>query len=127
MGIRRRVTDGQVKELRQWLHQGASLKKAAMMANMDRKTARKYRPAQPLPSERRPPRTWRTRPDPLAAVWPQLAELLQRDPGLQAKTLLAWLHEQHPGEFSSSVQRTLERRVRQWKAQHGPAKEVFFA
>ena len=37
MGIVRRVTNAQVKELRLWLHQGASLKMAAMKAGMDRK------------------------------------------------------------------------------------------
>ena len=76
MGTIRRVTDAQVKELRHWLHQGAPLKKAAMKANMDRKSARKYRDAQRLPSEMRRPRTWRTRVDPLAAVWPELEAML---------------------------------------------------
>jgi hypothetical protein len=68
MGTVRRVTDAQVKELRAWLRQGSSLKKAARKADMDRKSARKYREG-PLPSEVRAPRTWRTRPDPLAGVW----------------------------------------------------------
>jgi hypothetical protein len=56
-----------------------------------------------------------------------LEELLQREPGLQAKTLLQWLQQQEPGQDWARARRTLERRVRQWKAQHGPAKEVFFA
>jgi hypothetical protein len=70
------------------MRQGASLALAAMKAGMDRETARKYRALGKLPSETRTPRTWRTRPDPLADVWPQLEELLQREPTLQAKTLL---------------------------------------
>ena len=123
----RRVTDAQVKELRVWLHREASLKKAAMKAGMDRKTARKYRDQAPLPSERRQARTWRTRSDPLAAVWPELEELLRREPELQAVTLLGWLQSTYPGQYAQSVRRTLERRVRIWKAQHGPAKEVYFA
>ena len=69
MGIVRRVTDAQVKELRRWLHRGASLSKAAMKAGMDRKSGRKYRQVDRLPSERRRPRNWRTRADPLALVW----------------------------------------------------------
>jgi hypothetical protein len=100
---------------------------AALKAGMDRKTARKYRDGQRLPSELRQPRTYRTRPDPLAAVWPRLEELLQGEPGLQAKTLLEWLQREVPGGTWEQNRRTLERRVRQWKAQHGPAKEVFFA
>jgi hypothetical protein len=127
MGTVRRVTDAQVKELRRWLHQGASLKKAAMKAGMDRKSAHKYRKLDQLPSEARQPRTWRTRPDPLAAAWPELEEMLTRAPGLQAVTLLGWLQSAYPGAYPDSMRRTLERRVRAWKAQHGPAKEVYFA
>lgn len=127
MGTVRRVTDAQVKGLRLWLHPGASLKKAAMKAGMDRKSGRKYRGSSPLPSERRGPRPWRTRPDLLAAVWPEIEEQLVREPGLQAITLLGWLQAAHPGEYPDGVRRTLERRVRIWKATHGPAKEVFFA
>ena len=123
----RRVTDAQVKELRNWLHRGASLSKAAMKADMDRKSARKYRDCQRLPSEGRGPRTWRTRRDPLAAVWPELEALLEQEPALQAVTLLDWLQRTYPGEYPDGVRRTLERRVRTWKAQHGPDKEVYFA
>lgn len=127
MGTVRRVTDAQVKELRLWLHQGASLKKAAMKAGMDRKSARKYRDCPQLPSQGRPPRHWRTRADPLAVVWPELEQMLDREPTLQAVTLLQWLQSTYPGKYPGSLRRTLERRVRRWKAQHGPAKEVFFA
>ena len=126
MGMVRRVTDAQAKELRIWLRQGASLTTAARKADRDRKSARKYRDG-PLPSAARAERTWRTRPDPLAAVWPQLEEMLTREPGLQAVTLLSWLQGAYPGQYEASVRRTLERRVRSWKARHGPAKEVYFA
>jgi hypothetical protein len=123
----RQATDAQVKELRKGLLQGASLAKAAMKAGMDRKTARKYRHLGKLPSETRTPRTWRTRPDPLVEVWPRLEELLEREPSLQAKTLVGWLQEEYPERDWERTRRTVERRVRQWRAQHGPAQEVFFA
>jgi hypothetical protein len=127
MGAGRQVTDAQVKELRLNLDQGASLCKAAMKAGMDRNTAGKYRDLGQLPSEARTPHTWRTRPDPLVEVWPALAEMLQREPTLQAKTLLEWLQRQYADQNWQPQRRTLERRVRQWKAEHGPAKEVFFS
>ena len=73
----RRVTAAQVKELRRQLNQGASLRTAAMRANMDRKSARKYRNLGQLPDEARKPHTWRTRSDPLADVWPLVAEQLK--------------------------------------------------
>jgi len=127
MGAGRQVTDAQVKELRLNLNQGASLSKAAMKAGMDRKTGGKYRDLGQLPSEARTPHTWRTRTDPLVEVWPTLAEMLGREPTLQAKTLLEWLQRQHADQNWQPQRRTLERRVRQWKAEHGPAKEVFFS
>ncbi len=123
----RRPADAQVQHLRKAFRQGASLAHAAMMAGVDRKTARKYRDRGQLPSEAATPHTWRTRPDPLADVWPRLEELLQREPALQAKTLLEWLQREQPAGDWQRCRRTLERRVRQWRAQHGPAKEVFFA
>jgi transposase len=126
MGTPRRLTAAQVKELRRQLNQGASLRKAAMKANMDRKSARKYRNLGQMPDAARKQHTWRTRPDPLALVWPQLEEMLRREPELQAVTLLGWLQDVYPGTYPESVRRTLERRVRTWKAQHGPAKEIFF-
>src|SRR6516164_5031452 len=98
-----------------------------MKAGMDRKTARKYRQRGQLPSETQTPHTWRTRPDPLAEVWAGLELLLEAEPTLQAKTLLEWLQRQYADRDWSPQRRTLERRVRQWKAQHGPAKEVFFS
>jgi len=122
----RRVTAAQVKELRRQLNQGASLRRAAMTANMDRKSARKYRDLGQLPDEARKPRTWRTWPDALAEVWPAVAEQLQREPRLQAKTLWHWLQQMHAGAYPDSMRRTFERRVRQWKALCGSAEEVFF-
>ena len=113
MGAGRQVTDAQVKELRLNLNQGASLLKAAMKADMDRKTAGKYRELGQLPSEARTPHTWRTRPDPLVEVWPALEEMLQREPTLQAKTLLEWLQDKYSGQDWQQQRRTLERRVRQ--------------
>jgi len=72
------------------------------------------------------PRT-RRRPDPLAAVWePLLLPLLERHPALTPTTLLEHLQEQKPDQDWTSVKRTLQRRVQQWKALHGPPPEVMF-
>src|SRR5262245_57950037 len=127
MGPSRKVTAAQVKELWKGLNRGAALSQAALKSGMDRKTARKYRQAGKLPQEVRQPHTWRTRADPLAAVWPRLEELLQREPALQAKTLWEWLQREYPEGNWGRVRRTLERRVRKWRGRHGPAQEVFFA
>jgi transposase len=119
------ITDAQVKELRRQLQTGSSVQRASLKTGMDRKSAAKYREGK-MPRERRTPRTWRTRLDPLAAVWPQLQAELERAPDLQALTLLTWLQERYPGQYGNELLRTLQRRVRQWRALAGPAKEVFF-
>ena len=46
--------------------------------------------------------------------------------GLQAKTLFKDLQRRHPGEYQDGQLRTLQRRVKQWRALEGPPKEVFF-
>ena len=99
---------------------------AAMRAGVDRKTARKYVKAGKLPSEVVPARTWRTRSDPFAEVWDGLAARLEQEPGLEAKTLFEVLCEEHPGRYEPGQLRTLQRHVRRWRAQRGPAREVMF-
>ena len=99
---------------------------AAMRAGVDRKTARKYVKSAKLPSEMVAPRTWRTRSDPFAEVWDGLAAMLEQEPGLEAKTLFEVLCEEHPGRYEPGQLRTLQRHVRRWRAQRGPAREVMF-
>jgi hypothetical protein len=62
-----------------------------------------------------------------ADVGPAVAEPLQRAPRFQAKAPWAWLQRTQPGKYAESVRRTFERRVRQRKALHGSAKEVYLA
>ncbi|MCU1347492.1 MAG: Transposase [Acidobacteria bacterium] len=101
---------------------------AAMKADMDRKTARKYVAAGKLPSELRPTtREWRTRPDAFAEHWPEVVELVRATPGLEAKTIFELLVEQHPGRYEPGQVRTLQRKLRRWKATSGPAKDVTLA
>ncbi len=122
------VTDHQVRRLRRFDLQGLPKERAADKAGIDAKTARKYRRLGKLPSEvKRMERDYRTRSDPFAEVWPQLQELLQLNPGLEAKTLFADLQRRFPGRFDDGQLRTLQRRIKQWRALAGPAKEVFFA
>jgi hypothetical protein len=119
------VTDRQVRRLRK-LIQGHGLSVAAAKAGMDEKTARKYLRQGKLPSESRPERTWRTREDPFEEVWPELSELLTVNPGLEAKTLFGHLQREHPGRFQDGQLRTLQRRVKYWRATEGPPREVYF-
>jgi hypothetical protein len=59
-------------------------------------------------------------------VWRELEELLEREPGLEALTLMEHLCRQYPGQFEMGQLRTLQRRVKRWRAVAGPEREVFF-
>ena len=100
---------------------------AAMKADMDRKTARKYVAAGKSPSELKQPRDWRTRPDPFEAHWPEIEARLQETPEFEAKTLFDLLQQQHPGRYEDGQLRTLQRHVKRWRAAHGPDREVVLA
>jgi len=95
-------------------------------AGMDEKTARKYVNAGKLPSDLKHERTWRTRADPFEESWIELREMLASSPGLEAKKLYDDLQTRSPGRFSEGQLRTLQRRIRRWRALEGPSKEMFF-
>ncbi|MDM7952502.1 MAG: hypothetical protein QUV07_04680 [Cyanobium sp. CZS 25K] len=72
-------------------------------------------------------RHWRTRADPLSDVWDSvLVPMLQKAPQLDPQTLLLHLEEIRPGQEWYRRKRTLQRRVEQWRALHGPAQDVMF-
>jgi hypothetical protein len=122
------VTDAQVRRLREKRMAGKSLAAAAAAAGMSERTARTWQSGR-LPSTRRSPRTWRTRADPFATVWAtEVVPWLEadRDGRLQALTLFEELGSRHPGQFLPGQLRTLQRRMRDWRALHGPDQEVFF-
>ena len=100
---------------------------AAARAGLSERTARRIEADPRLPSQRKATRG-RTVPDPLEAVWePVLLPILERDPAVQAVTLLRHLQLSDPDAFPDDrVRRTLERRVRDWRALHGPECDVIF-
>jgi transposase InsO family protein len=72
-------------------------------------------------------RHWRTRKDPFAEIWDrEIVPLLEKQPALDATTLFEDLQDRHPGKFGNAKKRTFQRRVKAWKALHGPDKEVMF-
>jgi transposase InsO family protein len=77
-------------------------------------------------STKRKPRT-RRRPDPFEKVWEnELIPILKESPHLQAKTLLEHLQNKFPEKYPDRLLRTMQRRVKVWKALHGEEKEVIF-
>ena len=100
---------------------------AAMKAGMDRKTARRYLRVGEAPDETRPDRAWRTRPDPLSAIWPQAERWLAESPEVEGKALFEHLVSRCPEQVDGRALRTFQRRMAEWLRRHGPPKEVFFA
>ena len=120
------VTNQQVRKLMKLIDTEPTLAQAADKAGMSERTARKYRKSGQLPGDCQKPRDWRTREDPFGGVWDELLPLLEMNPGLEAKTLFEHLQRCHPGRFQDGQLRTLQRKVKRWRALEGPAKEVFF-
>ena len=121
------VTDQQVRRLFKLIQSERRFGIAAMKAGMDEKTARKYRDHGKLPSELKKEHTWRTRQDPFEEVWEGIQAMLAINPGLEAKTLFEDLQRRYPGKFADGQLRTLQRRIKHWRATAGPPKEIFFA
>ncbi len=122
------VTDAQVRLMRQKRMEGKTQVAAAAAAGMSERTARAWEQG-PLPSATKKPRAWRTREDPLAEVWDTaIVPLLEADEKgvLSAGVLLETVAERCPGRLAPGVLRTLQRRVRDWRALRGPERDVVF-
>lgn len=120
------VTDQQVRRLKMLLKKERTKAVAAAKAGMDEKTARKYEKLDKQPSDLKKIHDWRTRQDPFETHWEQIKELMEANAGLEAKTIFEYLQREKPGEYQDGQLRTLQRRLKYWRATEGPAKEVFF-
>lgn len=70
-------------------------------------------------------RTWRTRKDPLAAVWDSVVlPMLQETPGLTCVGIFDHLCAYYPDIFDTRTRRTLKRRIKRWRQLHGPEQEI---
>jgi transposase InsO family protein len=120
------VTEHQVKVYMSARGAGRSQGAAAAKAGFSERTGRRVE--QRGDGGHRPePRRWRTREDPFTAVWEaELEPMLAATPALQAITRLEWLQEREPERYPDSLLRTLQRRVKAWRALHGPDREVMF-
>ncbi len=121
------VTDQQVRRLLTYMNKEYTLATAAAKAGMDEKTARKYRRLGKLPSDVKMEHDWSTREDIFTDVWVELKAMLATNSGLEAKTLFNYLQRSNPDRFADGQLRTLQRRVKFWRATEGPGLEVFFS
>ncbi len=100
---------------------------AASKCGISDKTARKYLKAGKLPSELKKSHAWSTKSDPFDEVWEEVKEFLENNAGLEAKYFFKqYLQKEYPEKYQDGQLRTFQRKVKQWKAIEGQAKEVFF-
>lgn len=120
----RHVTDRQMRLYMQF-RQTDPRRAAAAKAGFSPATADRIEQDPRLPSLKKAPRG-RRRPDPLAEIFEaEAVPLLQASPGLRPIALFEEMIRRHP-ELDAGVRRTLERRIRSWRALHGAEQEVIF-
>jgi hypothetical protein len=120
------ITKQQYRRLMSEYQATGNVTRSAHLADVSRPTARKYLDAGEPPQQLQAKHTWRTREDPLAAIWPTAERLLSEAPELEAKALFEHLQQQASGSLADHHLRTFQRRVKQWRLVNGPDKEVFF-
>lgn len=98
---------------------------AAAKASISVATAYRIENDSRLPSQKQAPRQ-RRRPDPLADIFDaEVVPLLKAAPGLRAVAVFEEMVRRHP-DLGGGIRRTLERRIRGWRAMHGHDQEVIF-
>ena len=103
---------------------GDSQEKAAAKVGISLSSAKRLEKDGILPS----PRDYRTRTDPFEIVWDaEIIPMLKNIPTLSAITLLEYLQDKYPGKYPDNLLRSMQRKVKQWKALNGENKEVMFA
>jgi len=122
------VTDQQVRRLFAMQNKYEYQYQAADAAGISSKTAHKYLKKGKLPSQCKVEHTWPTRKDPFADDWVFVVQLMKDTQAtLEAKTIFEYLQRAYPGKYHNGQLRTLQRRVKAWKALYGPSKEIFFS
>ena len=113
----RHITDCQMR-LYMSFRQSKAASVAAAKAGFSAATAYRIEHDPRLPSQRKAPRG-RRRQDPLAVVWDsEVVPLLKSTPGLRPVAIFDEIRRRHP-EIGAGVRRTLERRIRAWRALNG--------
>ena len=98
---------------------------AAAKASISIATAYRIEKDPRLPSQRKAPRE-RRRPDPLGDIFKaEVVPMLQASPGLRSVAIFEEMIRRHP-ELGGGIRRTLERRIRSWRAIHGAEREIIF-
>ena len=85
------VTRTQLNRLVIERNQGKTISMCALKAGMSAKSAGKYLKQEDPLKQSQVAHDWRTRRDPLEAIWPKAQEMLREAPELEAKALFEYL------------------------------------
>jgi hypothetical protein len=123
----KRVTDQQYRYYMSLRNSGHNQIQSSAKAKFSERTGRRMERQGLLPSQRQK-KIWKTRKDPFAAVWESvLVPLLKVNPSLNSVTLLEYLQEHYtPEVYPDCLLRTLQRRLRRWRAVYGQEQEIIF-
>ena len=120
----RHVTDHQMRLFMKF-RQDDAVAIAAAKAGFSTATGYRISSDPGLPSQSDRPRG-RRRPDPLAPIFDdEIVPMLRSAPGLRAIGIFDEMRRRHP-DLDPGVRRTMERRIRAWRAVHGPEQEIIF-
>jgi transposase InsO family protein len=114
-------------QMRLYMKSRLTVKKpaAAAQAAISLRTAYRIEDDPRLPSQTPAPRG-RRRPDPLMAIFDsEIVPMLEAAPGLRPIAIFEEMQRRHP-ELPEGVRRTMERRIRQWRALNGKERDVIF-
>ena len=121
------ITDEQRRKFMKHItEEKLSVETAAAKSGVSRRTGFRIKKEAPQAhTEEKKPRG-RHRPDPLEGIFDsQVVPILLNSPGIRPSAVFYELLRSNP-ELDPGVRRTLERRIRAWKAEFGPDKEVIF-
>lgn len=100
---------------------------AAAKAGFSERTARRIESAHRAPPREAAEPRPRATPDPFDGLWDaEIRPMLEAEPRLRPITLLEEMQRRHPDRDWGRLRRSLERRVRTWRAEHGADREVIF-
>jgi len=104
--------------------QGETQVLAAAKAGISQRSGRRIENGERKPKKAR---SHRTRKDPFELVWEsELVPMIADEPELTGLTLWEYLDEKYPQSYPYNMLRTLQRRIKTYNAEFGPAKEVIF-
>lgn len=123
---RKRINDHQYRVYMSLRRRGMTQVTSAAKAGFTERSGRTLEKRGIAPSEREQ-KKWNRRYDPLVGVWDEIiVPLLEVSPFLTGINILEHLQDLYPGQYPNKHLRCLQRRIKEWKALHGPEKEVMF-